>query len=87
MTGAAVVGTGGDLPAHGLVDGQPWHADLAVREACAVLDVVRRDRDADEVAGYVAGLRALGPDARAMVDGVSAERLIPDLKKRIGKCA
>ena len=29
-------------------------------------------------------LRALGPDARAMVDGASAERLLPDLRKRVG---
>jgi hypothetical protein len=36
------------------------------------------------VADYVAAVRALGPDARAMVDGASAERLLPDLKQRIG---
>jgi hypothetical protein len=41
-------------------------------------------RDADDVAGFVAAVRALGPDARAMVDGASAERLLPDLKQRIG---
>ncbi len=40
-------------------------------------------RDADEVADYVAAVRALGPDARAMVDGVSAERLVGDLACRI----
>jgi len=42
-------------------------------------------RDAEEVAGYVAAVRALGPDARAMVDGVSAERLVPDVKVRIAR--
>jgi hypothetical protein len=32
-------------------------------------------------------VRALGPNARAMVDGFAAERLIPDLARRIGKAA
>jgi len=42
-------------------------------------------RDPGEVAAYVAAVRALGPNARAMVDGVAAERLIPDLSRRLGK--
>ena len=42
-------------------------------------------RDPDEVASYVAAVRALGPNARAMVDGLAAEALIPDLRQRIAK--
>ena len=42
-------------------------------------------RDAGEVAGYVEAVRALGPNARAMVEGVAAEALIPDLKQRLAE--
>jgi hypothetical protein len=44
-------------------------------------------RDADEVAAYVAAVQALGPNARAMVDGIAAERLVPDLPQRLGQRA
>jgi predicted TIM-barrel fold metal-dependent hydrolase len=40
-------------------------------------------REPGEVAGYVAAVRALGDDARAIVDGANAEKLIPDLKRRL----
>jgi len=42
-------------------------------------------RDPQEVAEYVAAVRALGPNARALVDGLNAEKLIPDLKQRLRK--
>jgi hypothetical protein len=42
-------------------------------------------RDPGQVASYVAAVRALGPNARAMVDGVAAEQLIPDLAQRLSK--
>ena len=78
-------------PDHAAEWGAEWvrfgMQEVALSQTVFATDYPQAVRDADEVAGYVAGLRALGPDARAMVDGVSAERLIPDLKKRIGKCA
>jgi len=78
-------------PDHAAEWGAEWvrfgMQEVALSQTLFATDYPQAVRDADEVAGYVAGLRALGPDARAMVDGVSAERLIPDLKKRIGKCA
>jgi hypothetical protein len=58
--------------------------EVALSQTVFATDYPQAVRDADEVAGYVAAVRALGPGARAMVDGVSAERLIPDLKERIG---
>ena len=61
--------------------------EVALSQTVFATDYPQAVRDADEVAGYVAAVRALGPDARAMVDGVSAERLIPDLRQRIGKRA
>jgi predicted TIM-barrel fold metal-dependent hydrolase len=59
--------------------------EVALAQTVFATDYPQAVRDADEVADYVAAVRALGPDARAMVDGVSAERLVPDLKQRIGK--
>jgi predicted TIM-barrel fold metal-dependent hydrolase len=61
--------------------------EVAASQTVFATDYPQAVRDADEVAGYVAAVRALGPDARAMVDGAAAERLIPDLKRRIGKRA
>ena len=40
-------------------------------------------RDDGEVKAYVDAVRALGPNARAMLEGANAEKLIPDLKKRL----
>jgi predicted TIM-barrel fold metal-dependent hydrolase len=58
--------------------------EVALSQTVFATDYPQAVRDADEVAGYVAAVRALGPDARAMVDGASAERLLGDLKRRIG---
>jgi predicted TIM-barrel fold metal-dependent hydrolase len=57
--------------------------EVALSQTVFATDYPQAVRDVDEVADYVAAVRALGPDARAMVDGVSAERLIPDLAARI----
>jgi predicted TIM-barrel fold metal-dependent hydrolase len=37
----------------------------------------------DEVAGYVDAVRALGGDARAVLEGANAEKLIPNLSERL----
>ena len=48
--------------------------EVALSQTVFATDYPQAVRDADEVAGYVAAVRALGPNARAMVDGVAAER-------------
>ena len=42
-------------------------------------------RSDQQVADYVAAVRALGPDAAAVLDGANAERLIPDLRQRLAR--
>jgi predicted TIM-barrel fold metal-dependent hydrolase len=78
-------------PDHAAEWGSEWVRfglqEVALSQTVFATDYPQAVRDADEVAGYVAAVRALGPDARAMVDGVSAERLIPDVKRRIAKRA
>ena len=61
--------------------------EVALSQTVFATDYPQAVRDADEVAGYVAAVRALGPNARAMVDGIAAQRLIPDLPQRLGKRA
>ncbi len=39
----------------------------------------------DEVKDYVHCVRALGPNERAMLEGVNAEKLIPDLRARLAR--
>jgi predicted TIM-barrel fold metal-dependent hydrolase len=59
--------------------------ETALSQTVFATDYPQAVRDAGEVAGYVEAVRALGPNARAMVDGVAAETLIPDLKQRLAK--
>ena len=59
--------------------------ETALSQTVFATDYPQAVRDPEEVAGYVAAVRELGPDARAMVDGVSAEALIPDLRQRLAK--
>jgi predicted TIM-barrel fold metal-dependent hydrolase len=78
-------------PDHAAAWGAEWVRfglqEVALSQTVFATDYPQAVRDADEVAGYVAAVRALGPDARAMVDGVSAERLVPDLAGRIRRRA
>jgi predicted TIM-barrel fold metal-dependent hydrolase len=57
--------------------------EVSLSQTVFATDYPQAVRDPGEVAAYVAAVRALGPSARAMVEGVSAERLLPDLRKRI----
>ncbi len=61
--------------------------EVALSQTVFATDYPQAVRDAEEVAGYVAAVRALGPNARAMVDGIAAQRLIPGLSQRLGKRA
>jgi predicted TIM-barrel fold metal-dependent hydrolase len=78
-------------PDHAAVWGAHWVAfglqEVALSQTVFATDYPQAVRDPDEVAGYVAAVRALGPNARAMVDGIAAEALIPDLKQRTAKRA
>jgi predicted TIM-barrel fold metal-dependent hydrolase len=78
-------------PDHAAEWGAHWVAfglqEVALSRTVFATDYPQAVRDADEVAGYVAAVRALGPNARAMVDGLAAEALIPDLQQRTGKRA
>jgi predicted TIM-barrel fold metal-dependent hydrolase len=61
--------------------------EVALSQTVFATDYPQAVREAGEVAAYVAAVRALGANARAMVDGIAAERLIPDLSRRLGKRA
>jgi predicted TIM-barrel fold metal-dependent hydrolase len=73
----------------------PWGAhwvefglkEVALSQTVFATDYPQAVRDADEVAAYVTAVRAISGDARAMVDGANAEKLIPDLRARIGRRA
>jgi hypothetical protein len=59
--------------------------ELALSQCVFATDYPQAVRDRDEVASYVAAVRAIGPEAQAMVDGLAAETLIPNLRQRIGR--
>jgi predicted TIM-barrel fold metal-dependent hydrolase len=59
--------------------------EVALSQTVFATDYPQAVRDPQEVAEYVAAVRALGPNARAMVEGLNAEKLIPDLKRRLRK--
>jgi hypothetical protein len=61
--------------------------EVALSQTLFATDYPQAVREPEEVAAYVAAVRALGPNARAMVDGIAAERLVPDLAQRLGKRA
>jgi predicted TIM-barrel fold metal-dependent hydrolase len=57
--------------------------EVALSQTVFATDYPQAVRDPNEVTDYVAAVRALGPDACAMVDGASAARLVPDIAQRI----
>jgi predicted TIM-barrel fold metal-dependent hydrolase len=59
--------------------------EVALSQTVFATDYPQAVRDPQEVAHYVAAVRALGPNARAMVDGLAAEALIPDLRRRLAQ--
>jgi hypothetical protein len=58
---------------------------VAFSQVVFATDYPQAVRDDDEVARYVAAVRALSPNARAMLEGANAETLIPDLRQRLAK--
>ena len=61
--------------------------EVALSQTVFATDYPQAVRDPQEVAEYVAAVRALGPNARAMVDGLNAEKLIPDIERRLRRNA
>jgi predicted TIM-barrel fold metal-dependent hydrolase len=59
--------------------------EVALSQLVFATDYPQAVRDAQEVADYVAGVRALDPNARAMLEGANAEKLIPDLRQRLAR--
>ena len=55
----------------------------ALTQTVFATDYPQAVRDADEVAGYVNAVRALGPNARALLHSVAAKALIPDIERRL----
>ena len=74
-------------PDHAGAWGAHWVAfglqEVALSQTVFATDYPQAVRDPQEVADYVAAVRALGPNGRALVDGLNAEKLIPDIKQRI----
>jgi predicted TIM-barrel fold metal-dependent hydrolase len=75
-------------PAHAAEWGAEWVRfglqEVALSQTVFATDYPQAVRDAEEVASYVAAVRALGPSARAMVDGIAVDRLVPGLTQRLG---
>ena len=58
-------------------------SELPAAQTVFATDYPQAVQDEDEVAAYVAAVRALGPEARRVVDGANAEKLIPNLRERV----
>jgi predicted TIM-barrel fold metal-dependent hydrolase len=58
-------------------------AELAGAQIVFATDYPQAVHDDDEVAACVSAVRALGPHAEAIVDGLDAEKLIPNLRERL----
>jgi hypothetical protein len=58
--------------------------ELAFSQLVFASDYPQAVREAGEVTAYVEAIRALGANGRALADGVNAEKLIPDLARRLG---
>jgi predicted TIM-barrel fold metal-dependent hydrolase len=74
-------------PDHAAEWGAHWVAfglqEVALPQTVFATDYPQAVRDAEEVAAYVAAVKALGPNARAVVDGLAARALIPDIERRL----
>jgi len=72
----------GELGAHWVRFGLQ---ELALSQCVFATDYPQAIRDAGEVRDYVEAVSALDPNAKALVNGLNAEKLIPDIKERVAK--
>lgn len=59
--------------------------EVALSQLVFATDYPQAVREPDEVAAYVAAVRDIGPNARAMLNGMNAKKLIADLDQRLAK--
>ncbi len=59
--------------------------ELAFSQLVFATDYPQAVREPGEVAGYVEAVRALGGNGRALVAGANAEKLIPDIGRRLAR--
>src|ERR1700728_1585076 len=59
--------------------------ELSFSQLVFASDYPQAVREPSEVAGYVAAVRALGGNGRALTAGVNAEKLIPDIARRVAR--
>jgi predicted TIM-barrel fold metal-dependent hydrolase len=59
--------------------------ELAFSQLVFATDYPQAVREASEVAAYTEAVRGLGANGRALVAGANAEKLIPDLARRLSK--
>jgi predicted TIM-barrel fold metal-dependent hydrolase len=73
-------------PHHAAARGAEWAraglAELPASQCVFATDYPQAVRDDDEVTAYVNAVRGLGGDARKLLDGTTAQMLIPDLAER-----
>ena len=61
--------------------------ELPASQIVFATDYPQAVRADTEVAGYVAAVRTLRPEGRALVDGANAEKLIPNVRERLKRTA
>jgi predicted TIM-barrel fold metal-dependent hydrolase len=59
--------------------------ELALSQCVFATDYPQAIRDPGEVKDYVEAVKVLDPNANALVHGLNAEKLIPDIKDRVAK--
>ena len=59
--------------------------EVALPRVVFATDYPQAVSEDEHVAGYVEAVRAIGPNARAMLEGMNAEKLIPNLRERLRK--
>jgi len=58
-------------------------AELSATQTVFATDYPQAVNDDNEVAAYIAAVRAIGAEAHTLLDGANAERLIPNLRERV----
>ena len=63
--------------------GAHWPGGTAASQLVFATDYPQAVRDDDEIVAYVKAVGGLGSEARKILDGANAEKLIPNLKERL----